>query len=138
MGTTRRPSPVLPVLLFGAACGAALFALLAALRIPPSWHYGAAVAYLTAITLVLHVWQERALEHDPKGFVNRFMLGLVGKMLLSLLLIVIVLFTLPRGTALPLALAFAVLYLAFLAFSATRLSMRSRNGPAPKAGTPRP
>ncbi|HEX2617382.1 MAG TPA: hypothetical protein VHL57_07550 [Flavobacteriales bacterium] len=127
MATTRRPSPVVPILLFAAVCAAATFGALTALHLPFTWHYAAVIIYLAGITLVLHLWQEGALITDPKGFVNRFMLGLVLKMLLSLVLIVAVLFLLPREIALPLALTFAVLYLAFLAFSTLRLMARSRN-----------
>jgi hypothetical protein len=131
MGTARRPSPVVPILVFAAIAGGVLYGVLTALHIPFTWPFVAVLVYLAAITLVLHLWQEKALVTDPKGFVNRFMLGLVLKMLLSLVLIVAVLFLLPRDTALPLALAFAVLYLAFLAFSTVRLSARSRNAPRP-------
>lgn len=130
MATARR-SPVVPILLFAACTGAALYGVLHGLRLPFSWHYAAALVYLTVITVVLHTWQENALLTDPKGFVNRFMLGLVLKMMLSLALIVAVLFLLPRPVALPLALSFAALYLAFLVFSTVRLSARSRNAPRP-------
>lgn len=63
---------------------------------------------------------------DPKGFVSRFMLGLLGKMLLSLLMVVALLILLPRERSIPLALTFAVLYLAYLAFSTLRLTRLSR------------
>lgn len=137
-GTARRSSPLVPTLAFAAAAGAVLYGVLYALHLPFTWPYAAVLAYLTAITLVLLRWQENGLRTDPKGFVNRFMLGLVLKMMLSLALIVAVLFLLPRPTALPLALSFALLYLAFLSFSTVRLSARSRSLPAPKAGAPRP
>ncbi|MFT3884420.1 MAG: hypothetical protein QM724_03015 [Flavobacteriales bacterium] len=126
MATARRSSPVVPILVFSAICAAATFGVLTALHLPFTWHYAAVIIYLAGITLVLHHWQEGALITDPKGFVNRFMLGLVGKMLVSLVLIVAVLFLLPRPTALPLALTFAMLYLAFLGFSTVRLMGRSR------------
>lgn len=129
MSNDRRSSPVLPVLAFGCFGIATTFFVLRALEVPFSWHYAAAGAYLTAITLFLHLWQEPLLLSDPKGFVNRFMLGLVLKMLLSLMLIVLILFTMPAERALPLALTFAVMYLAFLGFSTVR-SM-TRKSPRP-------
>lgn len=127
MATARRSSPVVPIFVFAAICAAATFGVLTTLHLPFTWHYGAVIAYLTGITLLLHLWQERGLITDPKGFVNRFMLGLVLKMLVSLMLIVAVVLLLPRELALPLALAFAMLYLAFLGFSTVRLMGRSRN-----------
>ena len=99
------------------------------------WPFGAAqvamLAFLAVLTAVLHLWQENGLIEDPKGFMFRFMLGLIIKLGSSLVAIAAILLLLPRERALPLALTFAVLYLAFLAFSTVRLSARSRNAPRP-------
>ena len=125
------PSPLLPVLLFAAVCAAATWFGLRLLGLPFHWAYGLVVGYLATFTLVLHIWQERSMHTDPKGFVRRFMTGLVMKMLVSLFLLLAIVFLVPRDLALPLALCFAFLYLAFLGFSTARLVGFSRNLPRP-------
>ncbi len=115
----------LAVAAFSALVAAATYGVLTLLGLHPSWAYGALIALLGVATWLLHAWQEGQLLTDPKGFVRRFMLGLVLKMMMALLLIVLVVMVLPRALALPLALAFAIQYLAFLAFSTIRLMGRS-------------
>lgn len=66
---------------------------------------------------------------DPKGFVRRFMGGLMLKMLLSLGVLVVLLLRAPKETLMISGIAFAVLYLAFLSFSTVRLSSLSRKLP---------
>ena len=127
----RGASPVLPVLLFTTACGACTALVLRLAGLPWHWGYAAALAYLSAVTLLLHLWQERAMVTDPKGFVRRFMAGLTLKMFVSIVAVAVVLLTHPRAEAVPLALAFALLYLAFLGFSTGRLVNLSRRRPAP-------
>lgn len=125
----RRTSPLVPVLLFTVVCGActALVVRLAGLSL--HWGYGAVLIYLGGVTLLLHLWQERAMVNDPKGFVRRFMAGLMLKMFVSIVAVAVILLTLPRAQAVPLALAFALLYLAFLGFSTGRLVHLSRRQP---------
>ena len=122
-------SPILPVLLFAAVCAAATWFGLRLLGLPFHWAYAAVITYLAGLTLVLHIWQERSMHTDPKGFVRRFMTGLVLKMLVSLFLLLGLVFLVPRDLALPLALSFALLYLAFLGFSTARLVGMSRHLP---------
>ncbi len=124
-------SPFLPVLLFTAVCAGATWFGLRLLDLPFHWAYGAVIGYLAAFTLFLHRWQEGTMHTDPKGFVRRFMTGLVLKMLVSLFLLLAIVFLVPRELALPLALTFALLYLAFLGFSTARLVGFSRNLPRP-------
>lgn len=115
-------SPVIPVLLFCALCWATTWFCLHYMGSAFTWPYGVALAWFSILTLVLHLWQERAAPSDIKGFIRRFMAGLVLKLLLSLLLLGIVLRTLPPAEPRsPFVLAFALLYLAFLGFSTTRL-----------------
>ncbi|HMQ75106.1 MAG TPA: hypothetical protein PKE21_01910 [Flavobacteriales bacterium] len=125
----RSTSPLVPVLLFTMVCGVctALFVRLAGLSL--HWGYGAVLIHLGGVTLLLHLWQERAMVNDPKGFVRRFMAGLMLKMFVSIVAVAVVLLTLPRAQAVPLALAFALLYLAFLGFSTGRLVHLSRRQP---------
>lgn len=129
--TTRRWSFLLPLLVFSACCSAILVAVLVASGAPVSLHYAGAIVYFAGITAVLHAWQEHAFVTDPKGFVRRFMAGLMLKMFLSVVVLVVLLFTVPKSLSIPLALSFAVLYLAFLAFSTLRLMKVSRTVPAP-------
>ncbi len=127
----RTSSPVAPVLLFTATCGGAAALILWSVGVPWHWGYAAALAYLGGITLLLHLWQERAMVRDPQGFVQRFMAGLTLKMFVSIVAVAVVLLTLPRSQAVPLALTFALLYLAFLGFSTGRLVNLSRRQPRP-------
>ena len=129
--TVRRWSFVLPILLFTVACAAITW--LGLYLSGTAFHplHAGIIGYFAGVTLLLHAWQEHAIESDPKGFVRRFMAGLVVKMFISLVLLVLLLFTLPREQAIPLAVAFALLYLAYLAFSTVRLTGLLRKLPRP-------
>ncbi len=127
----RSASPVVPVLLFTAVCGAATALILRLAELPWHWGYAVALAFLSGTTLLLHLWQEHALVADPKGFVRRFMAGLTLKMFAGIVAVALVLVTLPRAEAVPLALAFTLLYLAFLGFGTGRLVNLSRRQPRP-------
>ncbi len=129
--TTRRWSFLLPLLIFSTCCSAVLAGVLVAAGATLTPHYAGVVIYFAAITALLHAWQEHSFVTDPKGFVRRFMAGLMLKMFLSVVVLVILLFTIPKGISIPLALSFAVLYLAFLVFSTLRLMRLSRTVPAP-------
>ena len=121
----------LPFVVFVLACALVLVAVLYLNGSLITPHYAGVLLYFAAVTGFLHYWQENALVTDPKGFVRRFMAGLMLKMLLSMVVLVLLLFTAPKPIAIPLALSFAVLYLAFLAFSTLRLMKLSRGGPKP-------
>lgn len=112
--------------LFTLAAGAAAFGVYTLAQ----WPFGAAEAgsllFLGTLSGLLLSWQEKGLVTDPRGFMNRFMLGLMVKLLASLFAVAIILFLLPRDKGVRLGLTFAVLYLAYLAFSTIRLSNRSR------------
>lgn len=123
----KKPVPlVIALLLFTAFVAVALVATLDLLHIPPHPIFYAEIAFFATITYVLLTWQEAALVTDPKGFVRRFMTGLVVKMLVSLMLVLIIAFLAPRPQAIALVLGFALLYLAYLVFSVARLMMRSK------------
>lgn len=113
-------------LLFTLAAGAATYAVYTLAQ----WPFGVAEAgsllFLGALSGLLLAWQENALVSDPGGFMNRFMLGLMVKLMGSLFAVAIILYLLPRSKGVLLGLTFAVLYLAFLAFTTVRLSNRSR------------
>lgn len=115
--------------LFGIACTAALFCGLYYTGTPFSWPFALLLVYFTLVTLVLLLWQERKGRTDVKGFIRRFMAGMVIKLMGSMLLLFILLKVVPKETASPLAVSFALLYLSFLAFSTIRLvhTMRSSN-----------
>lgn len=113
-------------LLFTLAAGGATYAVYALAQ----WAFGpaevAALLFIGTLSGLLLAWQEKALVTDPRGFMGRFMVGLMVKLLASLFAVAIILFLLPRRQGVVLGLTFAVLYLAFLAFTTVRLSNRSR------------
>lgn len=123
-------SPLLPVILFSVACTGATWLALRLVGHPFSWPYISILAWFTIVTLVLHLWQEPAAANNVKGFMRRFMAGLVIKLLASLVLVFVLVQLLADAARLkPLLLAFVLLYLAFLGFSTARLTMLiKRNG----------
>lgn len=128
---TRRWSFLLPLTLFTLCCAAALIGVLLLSGADLTAHFVGILVYFAAITAVLHGWQEQAFVTDPKGFVRRFMAGLMLKMFLSVVVLVILLLTVPKSISIALSLSFAVLYLAFLAFSTLRLMRLSTTAPKP-------
>lgn len=119
------------MLLFGIAIGAATYALFRLAHLPFGLPQLAVLAFWTVLSAALQIWQEGGLISDPKGFMVRFMVGLVAKLLVALAAVAAILVLLPRDRAVPLALLLTGLYLAFLAFSTIRLSSRSRSAPRP-------
>ena len=65
---------------------------------------------------------------DPKGFVTRFMLGLILKMFMSLVVVVCMLMLIKGDHRIATVLIFGLLYLVFLAFSTIRLVNLSKKG----------
>jgi len=129
--TTPQRSFLIPLTVFTLACGVAAFAILKAVRAPLTLHYLFTLIYFAATTFFLHRWQEGNLSTDPQGSVRRFMTGLVIKMFLSVFVLVVLLLVAPKPVIVPLALCFAVLYLAYLVFSTARLLRLSRTAPRP-------
>ncbi len=125
----QRWSFLLPIILFTAAMAVLLWVALFGLQQPFGAPHAIMLLWFATITTALHLWQERAMADDPKGFVRRFMSGLMLKMLLSLGVLTVLLIRAPKEAVLPNGIAFAVLYLAFLAFSTVRLSGLSRKLP---------
>lgn len=125
----RRWSFLVPILLFTAAMGLLLWIAFYGFQQPLGPAHGIMLLWFAAITTALHLWQEHSMATDPKGFVRRFMAGLMLKMLLSLGVLVVVLIRAPKATVMPNGIAFALLYLAFLAFSTARLTGLSRKLP---------
>jgi phosphatidylserine synthase len=122
-------SPLGKVLLFAAAAGFVMALVHYGLRQPMSMGHGLLLGWFALITAALHLWQEPAMQRDPKGFGRRFMAGLALKMALSLLVALLLLLRQPKEERLALGIAFAGLYLAFLAFSTVRLSGLARQLP---------
>lgn len=127
--TPRRWAFLVPLAIFTACCGVLLYGLLALFSVPLSGHFFGVLLFFAAFTGLLHAWQEHAFITDPKGFVRRFMAALMGKMFLSLVILVVLLITLPAALTVPIALSFALLYLAFLVFSTLRLMRLGRSTP---------
>lgn len=122
-----RRSPLVPTLLFALACSGLLYGTLHVIGQPFHWAYAAILAYLTLTTLALHLWQEGGPDTDPKVLMRRYMTGLVLKMMVSLVLLLIIVLASPKTLVIPLAISFALLYLAFLGFSTARLSGLTKN-----------
>ncbi len=115
-----RWSFLFPLLAFVGVCGAAMTLTLRFAAVPVTALYWGMLTFFALLTFILHTWQERVHGTDPKAFVRRFMAGLVIKMMLSLVTLLVLLITLPREHLIPVAITFALLYLAFLAFSTSR------------------
>lgn len=124
-----RWSFLIPIALFTAAMAVLLWLALFGLRVPFGPEHAIMLAWFALVTTALHLWQEHAMASDPKGFVRRFMGGLMLKMLLSLGVLVVLLLRAPKETLMVSGIVFAALYLAFLAFSTMRLSGLSRKLP---------
>lgn len=129
--TPQRWAFLVPLAIFTACCGVALYGMLALLGVPLTVHFAGILLFFAAFTGLLHAWQEHAFGADPKGFVRRFMAALMGKMFLSLVILVVLLITLPAALTVPVALSFALLYLAFLVFSTVRLMRLGKSTPQP-------
>lgn len=125
-GANGRWSFLPPIAIFTLACAAILVAVLHFAEVPLGRGHAAMLAYFAGLTTVLHAWQERALVTYPKGFVNRFMGGLVIKMMATLLVLLVVVVLIPKSRILPFALPFMGLYLAYLGFSTARLTTQLR------------
>lgn len=123
---TQQRSFLVPLSVFTLACGAAMFAILRTVQAPLTAHYLIALLYFAVFTFFLHRWQEANFATDPKGFVRRFMTGLVLKMFASIAVLVTCMLLLPPDLLVPFTLSFAVLYLAYLVFSTARLMRLSR------------
>ncbi len=121
-----RWSFLIPIAIFTLACAAVLVAVLYFAGVPVGRGHVAMLAYFALLTAILHAWQEHAMISDPKGFVNRFMGGLVIKMMATLLVLLIAVVLLPKQRILVYALPLIALYLAFLGFSTARLTARLR------------
>ena len=115
----------MPILLFAAFWAVLLYMVFMFMGLVWNPIHLFSLGFFTLITLVLHQWQEQAYENDPKGFVRRFMLGLMIKLFLSLTVVVAMLMLL-KSDKVSVVLVFAFLYLAFLAFSTVRLVSLSK------------
>ncbi len=117
-----RWSFLLPVALFTAVCAVLLVAVLYLAEVPLGRGHVAMLLYFGLLTAALHYWQESTIQSDPKKSVNRFMTGMMIKMMATLMVLLFTVILLPKERVLPIALPFIALYLAFLAFSTARLT----------------
>lgn len=106
--------------MFTAVCAAVTLLGLRFCGVPFDWRYGLLIGYFAVMTGVLVWWQERSVG-KASSFIRRFMAGLVGKLMGSLVLLAILVKTAPEDLIAPLALVFAGAYMAFLGFSVARL-----------------
>lgn len=117
---------LLPLVLLSALAALATWGGLYACDVPFTWQFVLLLVYYPAITTALLTWQERAAG-QTNVFIRRFMGGLVMKLLASIVLGAILLKATPASADKPLLLAFAALYVTFLAFSTMRLSRVMRS-----------
>ena len=119
--STAGSSPLLSVVLFSALCAVATWFVLQFVSLPFQWQHVVMLAYFAGMSLLLHIWQERAVT-EPRTFVRRFMAGLVIKLLLSIIVMMILVLALGVDKSSTIV-AFVLLYLAYLGFSTGRLVM---------------
>ncbi len=121
---------LLPLLVFGASCALATWGLVHFTDNPFTWHFIFLLAFFPAVTFALLSWQERSTA-QTNIFIRRFMGGLVMKLMGSLIVFAFLLKAAPVEVDRPLTVAFAGLYLAYLAYSTVRLSniVRTRSAP---------
>ena len=112
---------LLPLLLFSALCALATWCGVYFTGHSFTWHFTFLLTFFTLVTFGLLTWQERSTAR-ANIFIRRFMGGLVMKMLGSLIVFAILLKVAPAEVDKPLTVAFAGLYVAYLAFSTVRLS----------------
>lgn len=126
-----RHTAVLPVLLFSLLCAGVTWYALRLLSLVLTWPFAVMLVWFATVTLALLLWQERAVGADLRSFMRRFMAGLIIKLLGSLVLLFVLLHIVPPESAKPMAVSFALLYLAFLGFGTARLvgSMRQPTRP---------
>jgi hypothetical protein len=121
--TSRNWSFLVPVVLFTLACAFTVWLAFMYAGIRMGQMEWGILSYYMLITLFLHAWQERAMLHDPGGFVRRYVAGLGLKMLASFMVLVLLLLRISGERVLPVVLTFILLYLAYLAFSTARMTM---------------
>lgn len=127
----RRWSFLLPFLLFNLFCTGVLVMVLAFFQVPFGLQHIAALGYFLVLGIALQAWQGSAFAADPKLSVQRFMTGMVLKMLLTLLVLLVAIVTLPKTSILAFVLPFIGLYLAHLAFSTGRMYRQLLRAPKP-------
>ena len=126
MAPARRLTFLVPIVAFTLACAVVTGSVLWITGNNMDQRIWAIISYFMVLSMLLHWWQERALDSDPGGSIRRYLAGLSIKMLLSLLLLTVLLMTQPPGDRLVIALVFILLYLAYLGFSTARLAMLIR------------
>jgi hypothetical protein len=120
-------SILLGALLVNAACTLALGAALHWAHLPWSAPFVLLPVFFVLITVLLERWQLGAIEKGSQ-FVQRFMAGMAIKFMLTLMLLLVLLFTTPQVVRLPLALAFAGFYAVHLVYHTVRMYRILRAG----------
>ncbi|MBK8498611.1 MAG: hypothetical protein IPL52_07290 [Flavobacteriales bacterium] len=116
---------LLPLLLLSTLCAIVTWCLVLLSGSVFTWHYAFILGYFTMVTFILLAWQEGS-KARTNIFIRRFMGGLVMKLMGSLIVFAFLLKAAPDEVDKPLTVAFAGLYVVYLAFSAVRLSRVSR------------
>lgn len=84
------------------------------------WHpiFIALYVYFPMITSIIHAVLIKQIDKRPQLFVNYFMGSMSVKLFLSLILLLVVLYTMPK-VRVPFALMFMLMYLVYTALSVT-------------------
>lgn len=117
---------LLPLLLLSALSAVACWCLVVLSGNAFTWHFAFLLGYFTVVTFILLAWQEGS-KAQANIFIRRFMGGLVMKLMGSLIVFAFLLKAAPDEVDKPLTVAFAGLYVSYLAFSAVRLSRVARS-----------
>ena len=117
---------LLPLLLLSVLCATVCWCLVVLSGNVFTWHFSFLLGYFTIVTFILLAWQEGS-KAQTNIFIRRFMGGLVMKLMGSLIVFAFLLKAAPDEVDKPLTVAFAGLYVAYLAFSAVRLSRVARS-----------
>ncbi len=116
-----KPTFLIPLIALGALCAVVTWCGVQLTGNLFTWHYVFLLAYFTLVTFALLLWQERSTA-QTNIFIRRFMGGLVLKLMGSLIVFAFLLKAAPEEVDKPLTVAFAGLYMVYLAFSTVRLS----------------
>ena len=93
-----------------------------------NWRFVSLLVFFTLLTLVIHVFLKSSIDQRPTQFANRYMMGLVLKLVLAFLLFIVMAIKSPEAEKIPFGVVFLVLYLSFNVFSSRQaMLLRSDN-----------
>ena len=85
------------------------------------WRFYVLLVFFLLITLFNHSLMKSSIGKRPTLFANRYMMGVVLKLILSLVLFITIAINSPDAEKLPFGLAFLVTYLAYNTFASRQM-----------------